>query len=54
LLAHGVRVETRLYPDRGHVDTIASFSLVRRYRTSSLEETINFLRSVTAQSGPSH
>jgi acetyl esterase/lipase len=54
LMAHKVRVETHLYPARGHADTIASFSLLRRHRTSSLEETINFLRSVTSQSGPSH
>jgi acetyl esterase/lipase len=54
LMAHKVRVETHLYPDRGHIDTIASFALVRRHRTPSLDETIDFLRSVTAQSGPSH
>jgi acetyl esterase/lipase len=54
LLAHNVRVETQLYPDRGHTDTLASFALVARRRTPALQETINFLQSVTRQSGPSH
>jgi acetyl esterase/lipase len=54
LMAHKVHVETHLYPDRDHTDTIASFSLAKRRRTSSLDETIKFLRSVTSQSGQSH
>lgn len=54
LVSHNVRVETNLYPDRGHSDTIASFALVRRHRTPAMEQTINFLRSITAQNGRSH
>jgi acetyl esterase/lipase len=50
---HKVRVETHFYPDRGHADTIGSFSLIARFRTPALDQTITFLRSVTAQNGPS-
>jgi acetyl esterase/lipase len=53
MLAHKVRVETHLYPDRGHADTIASFCLVGRSRTPALQETIAFLQAVTQQSGQS-
>ena len=52
LMAHNARVETHLYPDRGHADTIASFALVPRRRTPALEQTISFLRSVTGQGDP--
>jgi hypothetical protein len=48
LQAHGVRVESHFYPKRSHADTIASFSLVARLRTPALNETLAFLRSVTA------
>jgi acetyl esterase/lipase len=49
LAAMGVPVETHLYPGHGHADTIASFTLVARYRTPALEQTVEFLRRVTAQ-----
>jgi acetyl esterase/lipase len=49
LAAVGVPVETHLYPGRGHADTIASFTLVARYRTPALEQTVEFLRGVTAE-----
>ena len=48
LQSHGVRVESHVYPKRGHADTVASFSLVARLRTPALNETLAFLRSVTA------
>ena len=54
LLSHKVRVETHLYPDRGHADTVAPFALVARRRTAALDQTISFLRSVTAQSDQLH
>jgi hypothetical protein len=49
LQSHGVRVESHVYPKRGHADTIASFSLAARLRTPALHETLTFLRSVTAE-----
>jgi acetyl esterase/lipase len=49
LLSHGVNVETHLYPGRGHADTAASFTLVARFRTPALEQTMAFLSRVTAQ-----
>jgi acetyl esterase/lipase len=56
LSAHGASVETHLYPNRGHADTIASFTLVARLRTPALEQTLQFLQRVTvprhAQSSP--
>jgi acetyl esterase/lipase len=51
LSAQGVPVETHLYPGRGHADTIASFTLVARFRTPALEQTVEFLRRVTAENG---
>jgi dipeptidyl aminopeptidase/acylaminoacyl peptidase len=48
LKSHGVRVESHVYPQRGHPDTIASFSFVARWRTPALAQTLAFLRSVTA------
>lgn len=48
LRAHGVRVESHIYAKRSHADTVASFSLVARLRTPALNETLAFLRSVTA------
>jgi acetyl esterase/lipase len=47
LSSHGAHVETHLYPGRGHADTIASFTLVARWRTPALEQTIEFLKRVT-------
>jgi acetyl esterase/lipase len=48
LLAKGVAVETHLYPGRGHADTIASFTVVARYRTPALRQTLAFLDRITA------
>lgn len=48
LLSRGASVETHLYPGRGHADTAASFSLVARFRTPALQQTLAFLRRVTA------
>jgi acetyl esterase/lipase len=53
LAAAGVPVETHLYPGRGHADTVASFTLVARHRTPALEQTVEFLRRVTAEGGVS-
>jgi acetyl esterase/lipase len=43
LLSQGAQVETHLYPGRGHADTIASFTVVARYRTPALKQTLAFL-----------
>lgn len=43
LLSQGAEVETHLYPGRGHADTIASFTLVVRYRTPALKQSLAFL-----------
>jgi acetyl esterase/lipase len=47
LLAKGASVETHLYPGRGHADTIASFTVVARYRTPALKQTVAFLDRIT-------
>jgi predicted esterase len=47
LLSHAVQVETHLYPGRGHADTIASFTLIARWRTPALEQTVDFLQRIT-------
>jgi acetyl esterase/lipase len=47
LLSHGVNVETHIYPGRGHADTAASFTVVARFRTPALEQTLAFLGHVT-------
>ena len=47
LSSHGAQVETHLYPGRGHADTIASFTVVERWRTPALEQTIEFLKRIT-------
>ena len=48
LQSHGIRVEIHFYPQRSHADTIAAFSLAARVRTPTLNETLSFLRRVTA------
>ncbi len=53
LQERGVRVEAHFYDGKGHADTVASFSAVARGRTPALAETLAFIESVTAQSGPS-
>jgi acetyl esterase/lipase len=47
LESYHVSVESELYPKRGHADTIASFSLVARFRTPALEQTVSFLNRVS-------
>lgn len=47
LLSQGASVETHLYPGRGHADTAASFTLIARFRTPALAQTVQFLRRVT-------
>jgi dipeptidyl aminopeptidase/acylaminoacyl peptidase len=51
LLSQGAEVETHLYPGRGHADTIASFTVVARYRTPALEQTLAFLARIPAAGG---
>jgi acetyl esterase/lipase len=46
LLAQGVDVETHIYPGRGHVDTIASFTVAARYRTPALKQSLSFLTHI--------
>ena len=46
LLSQGARVETHLYPGRGHADTAASFTLIARFRTPALAQTLEFLSRV--------
>lgn len=46
LESHGARVETHLYANRSHADTIASFALVARLRTPALQQTLDFLQRI--------
>lgn len=48
LLGQGDTVETHFYPGRGHADTIASFSVVARFRTPALQQTLAFLDHIPA------
>lgn len=43
-----VPVKLKLYAQRGHADTVASFALVTRWRTNALQECVAFIRAVTA------
>lgn len=52
LLSHGVQVETHLYPNRGHADTIASFAVAARWRTPALEQTVSFLNRIAKTRPP--
>jgi acetyl esterase/lipase len=47
MLRDHLRVELDLYPHRGHGDTVASFAPVARWRTSALQDTLTFIKSVT-------
>lgn len=47
LLRNHVRVDVRLYPDRGHGDTVAPFALLARWRTPVVEDVVRFIDSVT-------
>lgn len=46
LRRNDVRVETRLYPDRGHVDMVAAFSVPARHRAPVLEDAARFIESL--------
>jgi acetyl esterase/lipase len=48
LLAQHASVETHVYPNRGHADTIAPFALIARFRTPALRETVEFLHRISA------
>jgi acetyl esterase/lipase len=50
LKAQGVRVETELYPDKGHAATVAGFSKPARGSTPTLDETVAFLGTLTSTS----
>jgi acetyl esterase/lipase len=50
LKAAGVRVETELYPDKGHAATVAGFSKPARGSAPTLDETVAFLGSLTSTS----
>jgi acetyl esterase/lipase len=47
LRRNDVRVETELYPDRGHADMIAAFSVPARGRAPVLDDVVRFVESVT-------
>jgi acetyl esterase/lipase len=47
LLRVHATVQLRLYPHRGHADTVAPFALIVRWRTSAVDDTVAFIRSVT-------
>jgi hypothetical protein len=51
-LAQGAHVETHLYPGRGHADTIASFTVIARFRTPALDQTVDFLQRMTGPAAP--
>jgi len=48
LQAKGVRVETELYPDKGHAATVAGFSKPARGSAPTLDETVAFLGTLTS------
>lgn len=54
LLSRGASVETHLYPGRGHADTAASFTLIARFRTPALTQTLEFLSRVTEHQKAAH
>lgn len=41
-----VPVNLELFPHRGHADTVASFAMVTRRRTSALQDVVRFIRAV--------
>jgi acetyl esterase/lipase len=47
MLRYHRRVELHLYPNRGHGDTVASFAPIARWRTPALEDSLDFINSVT-------
>lgn len=48
LRRNDVRVETKLYPGKGHAATVAAFSIPARYQAPVLEDASEFIASVTA------
>jgi acetyl esterase/lipase len=48
LRTQGVRVETRIYERRGHVDTLAALSVLGRARAPVLQDIAVFMRSLEA------
>jgi acetyl esterase/lipase len=49
MLALHLRVELHLYEHRGHGDTVAPFAPIARWRSPALQDTLEFIRSVTRQ-----
>jgi acetyl esterase/lipase len=47
LLSQGSQAEVHFYPKRGHADTIGSFTVVARFRTPALKQTLDFLGRIT-------
>jgi len=47
MLREHLRVELHLYPRRGHADTVAPFAPVMRWRTPAVQDTVDFINSVT-------
>jgi acetyl esterase/lipase len=50
LQAHGVHVETRLYPGRSHADTVAALSVPARGRAPVLKDVADFMQQLTQAS----
>jgi len=50
LQAKGVRVETELYPDKGHAATVAGFSKPARGSSPTLDQAVAFLGTLTSTS----
>jgi acetyl esterase/lipase len=48
LRRNDVRVQTELYPDRGHADMVGAFSIPARHRAPVLDDTVKFIESVTS------
>jgi acetyl esterase/lipase len=42
-----VKVELKIYPHRGHADTVASFAPIARWRDTALQDTVRFLTQVS-------
>jgi acetyl esterase/lipase len=49
LRAHGVRAEIRIYPDKGHGDTVAALSVPARGRAPVLQDVAAFLQSINVK-----
>jgi acetyl esterase/lipase len=50
LRSHGVRVETKIYPGRGHGDTVAALSVPARGRATVLQDVADFMKSLADSS----